>query len=267
MRKIFILVIFISTLVSARVPNVSAKSYIVMEMNGSIILEHNSKIRRPIASITKLLVAEQIEPEILGPSQVKIESIDLASKRSKLKINSSVTQNDLLQLALIPSNNQAIYALTRVHDSEKIISAVNNTAMARGLSSISIEEPSGLSKNNQASAEDLAKFVSYVQNTAIAKISIEPFTSYGHFHSTNPLLGKSGWNFSLSKTGFTDPAGGCMVTIVEFGGRQVIVVILASNSATSRWKDLIKIRSQVASLDSFWASNTPYQKTKEEVAE
>jgi len=211
------------------VPGVLAKSYIVTDETGTVVLEHDSKTTRPIASISKLLVAEQIYPM-------------LDDKKDQR----------LLELALVHSSNQAIYKLARIHNTDVVIASVNDVAQKRGLTSISIEEPSGLSENNQASAEDLAKFLLFVKDLPIAQISTEPRTSYRNIHSTNPLLGKPGWSFDVSKTGFTHPAGGCLATIVEIGGRKLVVVILGSDNVRTRWTDLMTIRSYLASDDTFW---------------
>lgn len=255
MNKLFLVLILSGCckFVFADISNINAKSYIVTELDGTVILEHDSKISRPIASITKLLVSEQLAPQMNLHQSVTIKAEDLASNSSSVKINSKWTQAELLRLALISSNNQAIYALTRANGYTKIISSVNETAHERGLDTISIEEPSGLSKNNTASAYDLAIFVSKVYGTDIAQVSTQPATTIKrvNFKSTNPLLGKPGWNFDVSKTGFTNPAGGCLVTLVEIGGRKVIVVILGSANVYTRWTDLIKIRSYLSN-DIFW---------------
>lgn len=242
----------------AQVPGVMAKSYIVTDLDGSVILEHDAKTVRPIASITKLLVAEQISKEIAPADLVTIEKADIVSRSSIIKIHSKIQESELLQLALISSSNQAIYALARVHDEPKIVLAVNDAARARGLNTIYIEEPSGLNQNNRASAEDLAKFLRMVDGTPIAQVSTEPTAKIlnSSIHSTNPLLGKPGWNFSVSKTGFINASGGCIATIVEIGGKPRAVVILGSSNTTTRWIDLMLIRTYIASSDIFWKNSS-----------
>ena len=245
------------TAVGQTVHGISAKSYIVTELDGTIVLQKDILTPRPIASITKLLIAEQVVPNISTTNSVIIGSADLASRtsHSRLRLNSELREDQLVRLSLISSNNSAVYALARTHGTEKVISSVNRIAQERGLSSIFIEEPSGLSANNQANVADLAKFVALVHDTDTAKISTEPTVSIGKniFKSTNPLLAKPGWNFGVSKTGFINAAGGCLATIVEIGGRQVVVVILGSANTKTRWLDLIKIRLFLAETDVFWS--------------
>lgn len=234
------------------IPGVRAKSYIVTDLDGNVVLEHDSRTVRPIASISKLLMAEQIIPLLNPDEQVSLVKEDVSSRRSRIKNNTKLSEQQLLELALIPSNNQAIYALSRVHDTDKMVAAVNDNAFVRGMTSIHLEEPSGLSENNHASAEDLAHFVGLVKDSPIASVSTEEYTSYGHFHSTNPFLGKPGWNFDVSKTGYIHASGGCLATLLEIGGRKLIVIILGSNDVHSRWADLVSIRTYISATDVFW---------------
>jgi D-alanyl-D-alanine carboxypeptidase len=252
-----ILLLVVSFSASAQQPTpigVAAKSYIVTDLSGNVILGKDVATPRPIASITKILVAEQIRDIQEHQDLVEIQSSDLATRHTRLHPSDHLTHSDLLSLALIASNNQAIYALARAHGMDTVIAAVNSTASSRNLNSITIEEPSGLSANNKGSAQDLAKFIAHISTNPLTRISVEPTLaiSHGNFYSTNPLLGKPGWNFTVSKTGFINAAGGCLVSLVEIGGLQRIVVILGSTDTKTRWSDLIKIRKFIAQNDTFW---------------
>ena len=165
-------------------------------------------------------------------------------------------------MALISSSNPAIYALARAHNTDQVVANVNTAAQVRGLSSIKIEEPSGLNPNNVATATDLAKFLVINKDNPIANISTEQnlVVKQDRFNSTNPLLGKPGWTFVMSKTGFINAAGGCVATLVEIGGQLRAVVILGSANVKTRWVDLIKIRSYLSKSDNFWQFQQPRKK-------
>lgn len=243
MKKLLAILLLISTTCLAQVPGVQARSYIVTDLEGNVLISHDAQSIRPIASITKLLVAEQLTSELRPTDSVIIQRSDIGATHSRLRVRTKLTQQQLLELALICSSNQAIVALARSHDTPKIIAAVNAVAKARGLTTISIDEPSGLSNNNRASAEDLAKFVSLLNDPLIEKITTQTLTSYGKFHSTNPYLGKPEWNFLISKTGYTSVAGGCVLTKLTLNGKTLIVVILGSRNTRTRWADLMKIKT------------------------
>jgi D-alanyl-D-alanine carboxypeptidase len=241
-----LLLLMLCTSAHSQVAGVQAKSYIVLDDQGNTIVEKDSKTPHPIASITKLLISEQI---LLNPlDRVIIEKDDIHSR--SIKVHSIFSEEQLLELALIPSNNTAIYALARQHDMEMTINSVNDAAKTRGLFSIHIEEPSGLSINNVGSAEDIAKSVQYIKDTQVAMISTNAYT-FNHIHSTNPFLGKVGWQFILSKTGYTNPAGGCVASVLMVGGKEMTVVILGSKNVYTRWTDLVLIRMYLYK-ESFW---------------
>lgn len=261
----YILVLFASTAI-AQVPGVTAQAFIVTELDGTVILEKNANEVRPIASITKLLVAERLVPKLYPNKIIKVEANDLASKNTKLKIHAELDEEQLARLSLISSNNSAIYALVRSHGTDSVIQEVNDVAIYRGLATIHIEEPSGLSPNNRASAHDLAKFMRFMLDSPASAMSIEKSVDINKqtFRSTNPLLGKYGWNFTVSKTGFIRQAGGCLVAIVEIGARPVIIVILGSQNVSVRWTDLMKIRSSISKEDRFWSLSDITQRKKNE---
>lgn len=242
--------------------SVTAKSYVVMNLDGTIVLEKNGGVVRPIASITKLLVAEQII-DYIGNSNVKIQRSNGDVRSRKLQNGAIYSDEDLLRLALISSDNEAIIKLS-ASLSINVMEAVNQAAKARNLNSIHIEEPSGLSRHNVASARDLAMLAIQMRGSIPAQVSIErnvTMHSGAVFGRTNPLIGTRGWNFELSKTGFINEAGGCMVVLVEIAGRVMAVAILGSNNVRERWRDLGRIRSHLDNTKFFNPANVP-TKTK-----
>ena len=70
------------------------------------------------------------------------------------------------------------------------------------------------------------------------------------FHNTNKLLSKSPYCNGL-KTGYTRASGNCLISSGKNGSREVIIVVLGSNSGNI-WKDSEKLMH--------WALGTwPYQ--------
>jgi serine-type D-Ala-D-Ala endopeptidase (penicillin-binding protein 7) len=240
--------LFIAFSATAQVPGVLAKSYVVLDAEGHTLLEKDADVPRPIASITKLLVAEQLAPLLHPETPVTIEREDRVSRHSRLREALTLTEGQLFELALVSSSNEAIYALAHEHNADLLVASVNEAAQERGLLTISIEEPSGLSANNVASANDLARFVAIASKEEFAKVTIEDSVRLGLelFHSTNPFIGKDGWNFYVSKTGFIGAAGGCLATSFDLNGKPITVVILGSPTALTRWSDLVKLRAYLS---------------------
>jgi D-alanyl-D-alanine endopeptidase (penicillin-binding protein 7) len=208
----------------------TARAFIVTNMEGTILLEKNADEQRSIASITKLFVAEQAVK--LDPNEmIEITKADLKSGRmrsSPLKLGASYTRRQLTELALVPSDNVAAIALGR--------SAPPVTSHATLL------ESSGLNPQNQSTARELATAARELYLTEIGTVSTRAKTEIGNRHSTNPLLDKDGWHFFLSKTGFINEAGGCLVVVLEIKEELMTIVVLGAKNTKERWQDLIEVR-------------------------
>lgn len=225
---------------------VSAAAYIVTDMSGTVLLEKNADVPRSIASITKLITTRASTAQ--DPNElITILQEDMMAGRmrsSALKVNQNYTRAQLQSLALVASDNVAAIALAR--------SLKDPMVAPEGITWV---EGSGLNPGNSASARDLAKLAREMVNTELAHTSVQPTISIGALlrRSTNPMLEAKGWNFSLSKTGFINEAGGCVVTIFQAGGRQLVAVILGSRNVPERWRDLYELRRQINPDEEFAA--------------
>src|SRR5690625_8006058 len=98
-------------------------------------------------------------------------------------------------------------------------------------------DATGLSSSNVSPARDLIKLVNAAyRHPLIRDLSINPGKwvqvrgpRYGlQYGNTNPLVRSSRWNVSLSKTGYLDAAGRCLVMVAEMDGEPRVVVLLDS---------------------------------------
>jgi D-alanyl-D-alanine endopeptidase (penicillin-binding protein 7) len=126
---------------------------------------------------------------------------------------------------------------------------MNAKARELGMTSAHFVEPTGLSDENVASAEDLSKLV-----MAAAKVPVireySTDTSYEvrvgrrllTYRSTDSLTSKPDWDIVVQKTGYIARAGRCLVmqTIIE--ARTVVIVLLNSYGKRSRVADARRIR-------------------------
>ena len=214
---------------------VTAEAYIVMNANGDVLLQKNADDVRPIASITKLvttLAAANSDPHEL----IEIEADDVRNGRMRstpLRIGRSYSRELLIELALVSSDNVAALALART-------SAMNQSLPQ----SMTVVEGSGLSAQNVSSARGVAELARSLIGTELARVSVQPNVTVGSVtrRSTNPLIDRNGWVFRLSKTGFTNPAGGCLVAVFETSAGPMTAVILGSRNVPARWRDLVDLR-------------------------
>ena len=65
------------------------------------------------------------------------------------------------------------------------------------------------------------------------------------FSNTDHLVRKDKWNIKITKTGFTNQAGHCLVLVTEMGGRPVSLVILDAFGKYTHFADAGRIRNWV----------------------
>ncbi len=231
----------------------------VQDLNSkTVIFSRNDNVARPIASITKLMTAlvvvdaKQPLDEML---QVTQEDVDVVKfSRSRLAVGVKLSRGDMLHLALMSSENRAANALGRHYPGgmPAFVAAMNKKARELGMHDSRFVEPTGLSSANVATPRDLVKLM---QATA-ARPSIRFYTtnqqheisSRGHatlFRNTNMLVTNPSWDIRVSKTGFINEAGQCLVMVARINNRDTAIVLLNADGKGTRIGDAVKIRQIV----------------------
>jgi serine-type D-Ala-D-Ala endopeptidase (penicillin-binding protein 7) len=220
----------------------SAKSFLVASEDGTILREHEGGTIVPIASISKLMVgilaADQDLSEILHiPTTRQVQS-------SIPRSTATLSRRELLTLALVKSDNFAAQILC--NNILFCVERMNSRALELGMTDTKFQEPTGLDKGNVSTAHDLLKLVmSAVTNSTVSTISSMPSAEIAtnkntiKIRNTNPLTSR--FNISLSKTGFTNPAGGCLVMVTNSGLGQRIFILLGSRNSKTRIPDMVKL--------------------------
>jgi D-alanyl-D-alanine endopeptidase (penicillin-binding protein 7) len=216
----------------------TAEAYIVIDADRGVLLEKNADSVRSIASITKLITARAaIDQDQETLIRILPEDLKLGHmRRTPLRAGGLYTRHELIELTLVSSDNVAAIALGRYATSP--IFLPENTRYV---------EASGLDAGNVSTAREIAEFAQGLLATPLAGISTHSHAAIGNTErgSTNPLILNPRWNFLLSKTGFINRSGGCLVTIISTGERQLTFVVLGSRSIPDRWRDLQELRRMV----------------------
>ena len=234
--------------------------YVLDETNATVMLSRRSDVAMPIASITKLMTALVV----LNAGQPLEEMIEVTAEDrdgtrgmpSRLAVGASLTRADLLHLALMSSENRAAHALGRTYPGglPACIAAMNARAVALGMKSTHFVEPTGLSSDNVASSEDLAKLVlAAAPSPLIQEYSTD--NSYTvpvrgrqvSFNSTDSLVRNPTWDIVVQKTGYIAEAGRCLVIKAIFEGHAVVMVLLDSTGKFTRFADAGRIRTWLES--------------------
>ncbi len=242
----------------------SAKALVVNQQTGEIIYAKNTNVPTPIASVTKLMTAMVMLDARLPMDElvaISDEDVDyLKGTSSRLSVGTVLTRGELLQLALMASENRAASALGRVYPGGKpaFVQAMNYKAQLLGMHATRFVDSTGLDSNNVSTAEDLVKMVNAAYHyPEIRQVSTSPsqeITLYGrrnplNFVNTNALVRGGNWVIGLSKTGFINEAGRCLVMQAEISGQPTIIVLLDSAGKMTRIGDANRIRKYVEKND------------------
>ena len=230
------------------------------QTTGAILFEKNSNSVLPIASITKLMTAMVVldaKPDLTETLAIGEEDVDmLKGTRSRLKVGTHLAREEMLRLALMSSENRAASALSRHYPGgrEAFVAAMNQKAQALGLVDTRFRDPTGLTAANVSSPRDLAKMVDAAHQYPLIRefstTSEGEFNVAGRpqqFHNTNTLVKNRTWEIGLSKTGYINEAGKCLVMQAWLNNKPTIIVLLDSSGKMTRIGDANRIKRWVES--------------------
>jgi D-alanyl-D-alanine endopeptidase (penicillin-binding protein 7) len=240
-------------------PFASRYALVVDEDSGKVLLSKNAHVTVPIASLTKLMTAMVVldaEPDM--DELIPIEASGIATRKrswSRLPVGATLPRRTVLQLALMSSDNRAAASLAHAYPGgmDAFVAAVAEKVEELGMKNTTIEEPTGLSNANRSTAADLAKMAAaaaeYPEIVRITTASRDTADVGGRaleYRNTNRLVGQPGWDILLSKTGYTTPAGRCLIMRMQAAGQTVIVVLLNAKASAARIRDALNVRRFMA---------------------
>ncbi|HQS83119.1 MAG TPA: serine hydrolase [Thiobacillus sp.] len=268
----------------APMPEFSAHSVLVFDQaSGQPLLAKNANLQTPIASITKLMTAMLVlnagQPldELIAITEEDRDT--LKGTGSRLAFGSRYTRGQLLHLALIASDNRAANALGRNYPGglQRFVATMNRTARVLGMNDTVYVEPTGLSSGNRSTAHDLAKLVNYAyqnypeirhistagnytldsQRVVTQKKQQKPQVHYRTvaFNNTNRFTRADDWHIGLSKTGFINEAGHCLIMQAQVANRDVIIVLLDARGTGNRASDATRIKEWLESATPLRSDN------------
>ena len=239
-------------------PNVQSSGVFVLDpVSGQTLFAKNADQQAPIASITKLMTAMVVlDAKLAMDEAIELTSEDIdtiKNTHSRLPIGSHFRRDDLLRLALMASDNRAASALGRNFPGglAAFVDAMNAKAQSLGLTQTHYVDSSGLSPQNVSSPADLAKLVAAASHyevireystTGAVNVQLPDSKRVMHFVNTNALVRSSDWKIGLSKTGYINEAGKCLVMQAMIANQPVVIVLLDSWGRLTRVADANRIR-------------------------
>ncbi len=238
----------------------SSVALVIDQDTREVLLSKNDLAVLPIASLTKLMTGMIISGSTLSMDEmITITQDDVDTEKgstSRLRVGAVLSRGELLHLALMSSENRAAHALGRTYPGglSAFVSLMNAKAKLLGMKDTRYVEPTGLSSQNQSSAQDLAVLAMAAYADPVLR---ELSTSTGHqvavgrqtlqYNNTNRLVKNPSWDIGLQKTGYISEAGQCLVMQARVAGRKVIMVFLDSAGKLSRLADAERVRRWVES--------------------
>lgn len=220
--------------------NIQAKSWLIADDDGKIIEQENIEVIQPIASITKLMTAIVV----LDSNERLDETVSLKKFRGM-----SVTRHQLLNLAIVHSDNQAADMLCKIYRRgyKACIDDMNRKAEILGMHNTKFYDSTGLDNRNVSSAAELIKLLKAAErypeivnasNQTVVELMKKHKRKFVRwkFSNTNPLVAK--YNVVVSKTGYVRASGGCLVMSAYVKGKKKLFVVLNSKTTRTRIHDM-----------------------------
>ncbi len=248
-------------------PNLlSHAAYVFDPVRGKALYAKNAEAPMPIASITKVMTSMVVlEAKMSMDEPIVIDASDvdtLKGSRSRLPVGTAFRREDLMRLALMASDNRAAAALGRAYPggTPAFVEAMNAKAKSIGLQNSRFVDPTGLAPGNVASPSDLALMVAEASKfpqirefstTPELHVTLPNMKRPMGFNNTNALVKNSGWDIGLSKTGYINEAGKCLVMHATIANNPVVIVLLDSWGKLTRLGDANRIKK--------WLENNKHQ--------
>lgn len=229
-------------------PVISAEGAVVLDRDSMVVLfAQNSHAIFPTASTAKIATAlaaldSFVPTDILTIGDIRAEGSVVGVRRGE-----KFTFRDLLYALLLPSGNDIAQTIADNYKGGAVgfVSAMNTVVTRERLLSTHFSEPTGLDAvGNYTTPFDLARLGRaamrhryFADVVGTKQKTIASVNGRVYFLSNlNKLLDLQGVNGV--KTGFTEEAGGVLVTSYNQNGHEIIIVVMKS---ADRFADTVEI--------------------------
>ena len=263
-------------------PEITAEAAITMDLEtGEIIYCKDADSKRYPASTTKLLTGlllaenknrtDQLEFTKSAKEQPEY-SLNINYMHNTMKVGDKILADDIMKGLLLFSGNDTAYVIADnvSGDSKSFAELMNKRAKELGANNSNFITANGLhDENHYTTAYDLSLITKAAfandwekETMELQKAPITLKNSKIILENRNLGLGKNG-NIA-GKTGTTNQAGGCLATVYERDGRQLIGIILKDRQIDNA--DMTKFNDMDSIMDySYAASKETYKSNGENV--
>lgn len=236
---------------------VRAKAAMLIELNSNtLIYEYQKDLKLFPASLTKImtciLAIEHGDLDaVLTVSETALQNLSEFGSTAGLKQGEQLTLNDLLYCIMISSANEGCNVIAEhiSGDISSFVALMNKQAKRLGMNSTHFANAHGLhNENHYTTAYDLSLLARWAwQNDtfrqyATATSYVVPATNLSGertLYTTNYLTSTdvdSKYYYSYAsgiKTGFTTPAGGCLISTASNNGMDLLSIVMGCSPQTA----------------------------------
>lgn len=267
-EKVFVFLFLFFSIIFIFLPKVNAtelntysSASLLMDLNtGKVLYEKNIDQKMYPASTTKVMTA------ILVLENCNLDDVAIVSKNAatsitggyvtaNLKVDEELTIEQLLYVLMVGSSNDAAIVLAEhvSGSTENFAVLMNEKAKEIGCLSTNFVNPNGMhDENHYTTAHDLALIARYAMKNetfkelASTRVYRLPATNkYSRddrlFSTTNDLINKNSSFYYKDatgvKTGFTTPAGNCLIASASKNNLNLLTVVLGAESSDNRYID------------------------------
>lgn len=239
-------------------PTITAKAALFLDTKtGQVFFAKNADQRLPVASLAKVMtVLIALEHKNLNDTYiVSPRATEMEPDKMLLITGEKLTLKELLYGIFLISANDAAEVLAQGSTSsrEEFISLMNSKALQLGMKNSLFVNPTGLDEDGQnsySSADDLAILTRYLTRHYPEVLDIsskyhvylpvtENHQDYDMYSGINLLTTYPG--VMGFKTGYTPEAGMTLITLARRGDREVLGVLLGSESRRDEAKNLLDL--------------------------
>ena len=198
---------------------IKAESFLIYDISRSkVILGYNENTKRPLASVTKLMTAYIATLECKDNLKDKLDSLLIAS-----------------------DNSSADNIAENCPNYDDFVKKMNSLAVKNNLN-LSFANPSGLDINDEKEASNFGDAISvaklmnmlYIVNPKMLEHTTKD--NFNLIKNTNEYAEKLSFLLG-SKTGYTDIAGGNLVTMYEITPGYKIAIVILGSTKQDRFTD------------------------------
>lgn len=216
---------------------------------GTVLYEENADVKRPIASITKVMTMI-LTMEALEAGKIKLDDPVVTSEHAYsmggsqiwLEPGEIMTVDELLRAVAVQSANDASVALAEhvAGSEDAFVVLMNEKAAQLGMKNTTFKNACGLDEENHLST---ARDVALMSRECLRHELVRDYVTIWQdqlrggeteLTNTNKML-RSFAGMTGLKTGTTSKAGVCVTASAERDGMELIAVVLGSSNSKSRF--------------------------------